>query len=80
MHESGLTEIIPVLHVSASWGQYPGLAHPESPQGAPLEVAAVVEASKWATGLSPPPKEWVAVATGGLVVASFVCKHGRQYF
>ena len=43
MQESGLTEIIPLLHISAIWGQYLGLSRPESPQGTPLEVAAVVE-------------------------------------
>ena len=41
MQESGLTEIIPLIYTSASWGQYPVFSHPKSPQGASLGVAAV---------------------------------------
>ena len=37
--ESGLTEIIPLLGTLAILGQCPVLSHPESPQGAPWEVA-----------------------------------------
>ena len=33
MQESGLTEIIPLLCISAIWGQDPVLSHPETPQG-----------------------------------------------
>ena len=43
MGQSGLTEIIPLIRTSALWGQYPVLSHPESPQGAPLGVAAGAE-------------------------------------
>ena len=45
MQESGLVEIIP-------WGQCPGLYHPESPQGAPLGVAAA--AYGLMSGILPP--------------------------
>lgn len=38
MQKSGLTEIIPLIHASAIWGQCPMLPHPEFPQGAPLGV------------------------------------------
>ena len=34
------SEIIPI---SATWGKHPVLSHPESPQGAPLPAAEVVE-------------------------------------
>ena len=30
---SGLTELIPLICISALWGQYPGFSHPEFPQG-----------------------------------------------
>ena len=43
MQEFGLTEIIPLIFTSAIRGQYPVLSHPESPQGAPLGVAAVAD-------------------------------------
>ena len=43
MQESGLTEIISLICTSALWGQYPVLSHPQSPQGAPLGVAAVTD-------------------------------------
>ena len=35
MQESGLTEIIPLICVSALWGQDPVFSHPEFPQGSP---------------------------------------------
>ena len=40
MQKSGLTEIIPLIRISAIWGQYPGFAQPEFPQGSPFGVAA----------------------------------------
>ena len=43
MHESGLTEIIPLICTSATWGQHPVLSQPESPQGAPSGVVAVAD-------------------------------------
>lgn len=43
MRESGLSEIIPLLCVSAVWGQRPVLSHPKSPQGAQLRAAAGAE-------------------------------------
>ena len=43
VHESGLSEIIPLLRISAVWGQCPVLSHPESRQGAPLGVAAAAD-------------------------------------
>ena len=43
MQESGLIEVIAFMPSLAVLGWYPVLSHPESPQGAPLEVAAVVE-------------------------------------
>ena len=35
MQESGLTEIIPLIGTSATWGQYSEFSHPEFPQGLP---------------------------------------------
>ena len=32
MPRSGFTEIIPLMHSSGLWGQYPVLSHPESPR------------------------------------------------
>ena len=52
MQESGLFKIIPLLCISAVWGQCPGLYHPESPQGAPLGVAAA--AYGLMAGILPP--------------------------
>ena len=34
MQESGIIEIIPLICISAIWGQYPELSHNESLQGA----------------------------------------------
>ena len=39
--EDGLTEIIPLICISALWGQNPVFSHPESPRGALLGGAAV---------------------------------------
>ena len=41
VQESGLTEIIPLIYISALWGQYPVFPHPEFPGGSPWGVAAV---------------------------------------
>ena len=41
IQESGLIEIIPLICTIAVQGQYPGLSHPESLQGAPLGAAVV---------------------------------------
>ena len=74
MQESGLAGIIPLIHISAIWGQYPVLSHPESPQGAPLEVAEVVERFEMGNRfVSTLYKQWVVGAAGGLVVTTFVC-------
>ena len=43
MQESWLIEIIPLICILAVWDQYPVLSHPESPQGAPLGLAAVTD-------------------------------------
>ena len=43
MQASRLTEIIPLICTSATWGQYPVLSHPESPQGAPSGMATAAE-------------------------------------
>ena len=40
MQEPGLTEIIPLICTSATWGQYPVFSCPELPQGSPQGVAA----------------------------------------
>ena len=32
MQEAGLTEIIPLICTSATWGQHPVFSHPEFPQ------------------------------------------------
>ena len=40
MQESELTEIIPLIGTLTIQGQYPAFLHPESSQGAQLEVAA----------------------------------------
>ena len=37
MPESGFTEIIPLICISALWDEYLVLSHLESPQGATLE-------------------------------------------
>ena len=37
MQESGLTEIISLIYLSAIWGQYPVCSHPEFAQGSPWE-------------------------------------------
>ena len=34
MQETGLTGIIPLIYISALWGQHPAFVHPESPEGA----------------------------------------------
>ena len=41
MQESGLPEIIPLICISAVWGQDPVFSHPELPQGSPWGVAVV---------------------------------------
>ena len=41
MQESGLIEIFPLISTLAAWGLCSVLAHPVSPQGAPLGAAAV---------------------------------------
>ena len=41
--ESRLFEIIPLIRSLTPYGQYPVLFLPESPQGAPLGMAAVVD-------------------------------------
>ena len=38
MQGSGLTEISPLICISAIWGQCPVLSHPESPQSATFKV------------------------------------------
>lgn len=43
MQESGLIDIIPLIHTSAIWGQLTVLFHPESPWGISLGVATVTE-------------------------------------
>ena len=43
MQESGLIEIIPLLCILATEGQYPVLFHLVSPQGALMGVAVVAE-------------------------------------
>ena len=74
MQESGFTEIIPLIHISAVWGQYLVLSYSQSPQGAPLEVAEVVEGFEMGNRfVSTLYKQWVVVAAGGLVVTTFVC-------
>ena len=55
MQESGLSEIIPLLCVSAVWGRRPVLSHPESPQGAQLRGASGAEGLM--AGILPP--SWV---------------------
>ena len=40
MQASGLIEVIPLIGTLAIWSQYPAFLHPDSPQGAPLGVAA----------------------------------------
>ena len=44
MPESGLSEIIPLIGISAIWGQYPVFSHPELSRGggdSPRGVVAV---------------------------------------
>ena len=41
MHESGLTEVIPLMCTSAIWGQCPAFLHAEPPQGSPSRVTVV---------------------------------------
>ena len=41
IQESGLTDILPLMRPSATWGQYPVFSHPEFPQDTPWGVAAV---------------------------------------
>ena len=41
VQESGLTEILPFVCISAVRGQYPVFSHPEFPQGSPWGVAVV---------------------------------------
>ena len=45
MQGSGLNEIMPLICTSAVWGQYPGLFHPECPQGWLQELTAKWRAS-----------------------------------
>ena len=35
MQKSGLFDVIPLICISVTWGQYPVLSHSECPQGAP---------------------------------------------
>ena len=44
MLESGLIKIAHLICTFSLWGKYPVLSHPESPQGASVEVAAVADA------------------------------------
>ena len=37
MQKSGLLDVIPLICISVTWGQYPVLSHSECPQGAPRE-------------------------------------------
>ena len=43
MKTPGLIEITPLICISAAYGQYPVLSHPESPQGVHLRAAAVAD-------------------------------------
>ena len=48
IQKSGLTEIIPLICISAIWGQYLVLSHLESPLGVLLGEAAVADG--WIAG------------------------------
>ena len=80
MQEPGLIEIIPLICTLATQGQYLVLSHPESPQGAPLRMAAVAEGlvvgSPFVSILSSLRAHcWGAavVAVGLVASASFLC-------
>ena len=53
MQESGLTEIIPLLCISAIWGQDPVLSHPETPQGVTHRGVAAAAAARWCASCFP---------------------------
>ena len=83
MQGSGLTEIIPLMYTSATWGQYPVFSHPESPQGSLWGVAEVWCLLDGRYSLFP---EFPSGLTSSLVVdavlitiISFVYWCGRQY-
>ena len=76
MHESGLTDIIPLMCTSALWGQYPVFSHPEFPQGSPREW--LQSEGGWMAGIlsSPEFPQGSPAHAGGLqslmTVTSFV--------
>ena len=68
--ESRLIETIPLMSTSAIWGQSRLCSHPESPQDAPLDVAAAVSVHPEFPRGSPWPA--AVVADGLMASASFV--------
>lgn len=72
MQDSGLREIISWPRISAIWGQYPALSHPESPQGASLRVAAAAKGSPLSRSSIPTGLTYHPSGLSGLMAASFV--------
>ena len=86
MQEPGLTEIIPLICTSATWGQYPVFSCPELPQGSPQGVAAGsghhLMAARWQVFFFFPEflqggSHWKAAITEGCDI--LVYWYGRKY-